>query len=62
MRGVIKMGRAAGIAGVVIVSLMLAGTIPVRIDDAWLWSLLALFLVTVVAPDRPHPGRRTKKD
>ena len=56
------MGRAAGIAGLVIVSLMLAGTIPVRIDDAWLWSLLALFLVTVVAPDQPHPGRRTKKD
>ena len=56
------MGRAAGIAGVVIVSLMLAGTIPVRIDDVWLWSLLALFLVTVVAPDRPHPGRRTKTE
>jgi len=49
------MGRAAGLAGVVIVALMLAGTIDVKVDDAWLWSLLALFLVTIVAPD---PTRR----
>ena len=46
------MGRAAGIAGVVIVALMLAGTIRAEIDGAWLWSLLALFAVTVVVPDR----------
>ena len=53
------MGRAAGLAGVVIVALMLAGTIDVKIDDAWLWSLLALFLVTMVAPDRtPRRFRR----
>jgi len=53
------MDRAAGLAGVVIVALMLAGTIDVKIDDAWLWSLLALFLVTVVAPGyTPGYGRR----
>jgi hypothetical protein len=56
------MNRAAGIAGVVIVALMLAGTIPVEIDNAWLWSLLALFLVTTAAPGRTHPHRRTKTD
>ncbi|MGQ9573288.1 MAG: hypothetical protein ACUVV3_08940 [Dehalococcoidia bacterium] len=51
------MGKAAGIAGVIIVALMLVGTIPVDIDDAWLWSLLALFLVTVVGPGRSLPSR-----
>jgi peptidoglycan/LPS O-acetylase OafA/YrhL len=56
------MGRAAGIAGAVIVALMLAGTIPVEIDDAWLWSLLALFLVTATAPDRHLPHRRIRTD
>jgi hypothetical protein len=56
------MGRAAGIAGVVIVALMLAGTIPVEIDNAWLWSLLALFLVTVIGPSRTHRGRRTRTE
>jgi ABC-type multidrug transport system permease subunit len=25
---------------------MIAGTIPVTIDDAWLWALLVLFLVS----------------
>jgi len=36
-------GIAPAIAGIVIVSLMIAGTIPVTIDDAWLWGLLVLF-------------------
>jgi hypothetical protein len=54
------MGRAAGIAGVIIVALMLVGTIPVGIDNAWLWSLLALFLVTAVAPGGVPPRRRTR--
>ena len=55
------MGRAAGIAGMVIVALMLAGTIPLKIDDAWLWSLLVLFLVTVAAPSEPRSARLTRK-
>ena len=38
-------GVAPAIAGIVIVSLMIAGTIPVTIDDAWLWGLLGLFSV-----------------
>ena len=38
-------GVAPAIAGIVIVSLMIAGTIPVAIDDAWLWGLLVLFVV-----------------
>jgi len=37
---------APAIAGIVIVALMIAGTIPVTIDDAWLWALLVLFLVS----------------
>ena len=37
---------APAIAGIIIVALMIAGTIPVIIDDAWLWSLLALFVVS----------------
>jgi len=40
-----KVGVAPAVAGAVIVALMLAGTIPVTIDDAWLWALLVLFLV-----------------
>ena len=40
-----RAGVAPAIAGTVIVSLMIAGTIPVTIDDAWLWGLLVLFLV-----------------
>jgi len=36
---------APAIAGIVIVSLMIAGTIPVTIDDAWLWGLLVLFVL-----------------
>jgi hypothetical protein len=42
------MGRAAATAGVIIVALMIAGTIPVAIDDAWLWALLALFALSMV--------------
>lgn len=38
---------AAAIAGIVIVALMLEGTIPVTVDDAWLWSLIALFSVSL---------------
>jgi hypothetical protein len=56
------MGRAAGLAGTIIVALMIQGTIPVQIDDAWLWSLLALFIVTVVAPDGTYPHHRSKTD
>lgn len=40
-----RAGVAPAIAGTVIVSLMIAGTIPVTIDDAWLWGLLVLFLL-----------------
>jgi hypothetical protein len=40
-----KVGVAPAVAGTVIVALMIAGTIPVTIDDAWLWALLVLFLV-----------------
>ena len=56
------MGRAAALAGVIIVALMLAGTIPLEIDDAWLWALLALFLIATVAPGRTPPVRRTRTD
>lgn len=52
----ISLGRAAAIAGVVITALMIAGTIPVTVDDAWLWSLLALFAVGLVS--RRRRGRR----
>lgn len=38
-------GVAPAIAGIVIVSLMITGTIPVIIDDAWLWGLMVLFCV-----------------
>ena len=52
------MGRAAGLAGVIIVALMIAGTIPVEIDDAWLWALLALFAVSMVSAAPRRPSRR----
>ena len=52
------MGRAADTAGVIIVALMIAGTIPVEIDDAWLWSLLALFAIAMVMPDHGRPWHR----
>ena len=39
-------GVAPAIAGIIIVALMIVGTIPVTIDDAWLWSLLVLFIVS----------------
>ena len=40
-----RAGVAPAIAGITIVSLMIVGTIPVTIDDAWLWGLLVLFLL-----------------
>jgi hypothetical protein len=43
-----RVGVAPAIAGVIIVGLMIAGTIPVTIDDAWLWALLVLFLLAVL--------------
>jgi len=52
------MGRAAATAGLIIVALMIAGTIPVEIDDAWLWALLALFAVSMVMPGNGRPWRR----
>jgi membrane-bound metal-dependent hydrolase YbcI (DUF457 family) len=53
------MGRGAGVAGLIVVALMIADTIPVKIDDAWLWSLLALFFaVTVFLPTKPPRPRR----
>jgi hypothetical protein len=39
---------SAAVAGIVIVALMIEGTIPVVVDDAWLWSLLALFSVCLL--------------
>ena len=39
-------GVAPAIAGIIIVALMIAGTIPVTIDDAWLWALLVLFILS----------------
>ena len=55
MRGLV--GPAA-LAGVIIVSLMIAGTIDVEIDDAWLWVLLALFAVAMVSGAPRGPSRR----
>ena len=52
------MGRAAATAGVIIVALMIAGTIPVEIDDAWLWALLALFAMSMVMRGHGRPWRR----
>jgi hypothetical protein len=45
MRGLVV---PASLTGVIIVALMIAGTIDVEIDDAWLWVLLALFAVAMV--------------
>jgi hypothetical protein len=42
-----RIGVAPAIAGAIIVGLMIAGTIPVTIDDAWLWALLVLFLLAL---------------
>jgi len=52
------MGRAAATAGVIIVALMIAGTIPVEIDDAWLWALLALFAIAMVMSGNGRPWHR----
>ncbi len=48
-------GRAAAIAGIIIMALMIEGTIAVVIDDAWLWGLLTLFIVCLFSGSR---GRR----
>ena len=55
MRG---LGGPAALAGLIIVALMIAGTIEVEIDDAWLWVLLALFAVAMVSAAPRGPGRR----
>ena len=55
MRG---LGGSAALAGLIIVALMIAGTIPVEIDDAWLWSLLALFATAMVMPGHGRPWHR----
>lgn len=52
------MGRPASVAGIIIVALMIAGAIPVEVDNAWLWALLALFAVALLLPDRPSRPRR----
>jgi hypothetical protein len=53
---VLSVGRSAAIAGIVIVALMIAGTIPVTVGDGWLWGLLALFIVSFFVNRRR--GRR----
>ncbi len=45
-------GRAAAIAGIIIMALMIEGTIAVVVDDAWLWGLLALFIVCLFSGSR----------
>ncbi len=45
-------GRAAAIAGIIIMALMIEGAIAVVIDDAWLWGLLALFIVCLFSGSR----------
>jgi len=57
MLAFVPLRMAAAIAGIVIVALMIAGEIAVTVDDAWLWSLLALFSVCLLARGRRH-GRR----
>ncbi|HEU4758907.1 MAG TPA: hypothetical protein VFT91_02885 [Dehalococcoidia bacterium] len=52
------LGRSAALAGLIIVALMIAGTIPVEADDAWLWALLALFAVSLVSFGPGPPRRR----
>ncbi len=51
-----ELGRPAALAGLIIVALMIADTIPVEVDDAWLWALLALFAVAIMSagPNRPR--------
>ena len=45
-------GRAAAIAGIIIMALMIEGAIAVVIDDAWLWGLLSLFIVCLFSGSR----------
>lgn len=49
---IFSLGRAAPIAGIVIIALMIAGTISVTVDNAWLWGLLSLFAVSLFARRR----------
>ncbi len=53
-----SMARSAALAGLIIVALMIAGTIPVEIDDAWLWVLLALFAIAMVFSGSGRPWHR----
>ncbi len=53
------LGRLAATAGLIIVALMIAGTISVEVDDAWLWSLLALYAVAMVSGG---PGGHRRRD
>ena len=46
------------IDAIIIVALMIAGTIPVEIDDAWLWALLALYAAAMVMPGHGRPWNR----
>jgi hypothetical protein len=56
MRGLVV---PAALTGVILVALMIAGTIDVEIDDAWLWALLALFAIAMIGGGAPRgPGRR----
>ncbi len=48
----IPLWRAAAIAGIVITALMIAGTISASVDDAWLWSLLSLYVVCLLSRSR----------
>ena len=52
-----ELGRPAALAGLIIVALMIAGTIPVEVDDAWLWALVALFAVAIVSAGPSRPPR-----
>ena len=50
------MSKPAGLAGVVITALMIAGTIDV--STGWLWGLLALFAIAMVGPTASARPRR----
>ena len=52
------LGRPAALAGLIIVALMIAGTMPVEVDDAWLWAVLVLFAVAVIAGGSPTGPRK----
>ena len=59
----ISVGRAAPITGIIIVALMIEGTIPIAVDDAWLWALLSLFSLCLLQRGRDwKPWRRWIRD